>query len=392
MGSFTTNNYGYKPALGDEETGTGYVTNFNTAADNMDAALKTAYDHSSSSGSDHSFINQNVTNTAAPTFASFNITPASSGYQTCVQSSYSATNFEGSYYAFRRYGGTVSSPSIVGGDSYTLGAIDFFGYDGSTLKRSAQIAAFTDGTPSSGLVPGKIQFSTTDSAGATNWVLRLGADKEAQLAGGLTVAGVLVNKGVNWTLRSSAADNGWWSVCYGNGMFVAVAYSGAGNRVMTSPDGVKWTLRSSAVDNNWGSVCYGKGMFVAVAISGTGNRVMTSGATESFPPDTNIYKYVRLGDNGPYVKNKKYSLTTSGSQGGQSTLALSVTTSNKIVSITALADKSWGRVKEGFSKPGAGLEYYVYPNSSNQIVVENSPANSGNILSVPVTVYIVYEE
>ena len=27
-------------------------------------------------------------------------------------------------------------------------------------------------------------------------------------------------------------DNGWRSVCYGNGLFVAVAHTGSGNRVM----------------------------------------------------------------------------------------------------------------------------------------------------------------
>ena len=37
-----------------------------------------------------------------------------------------------------------------------------------------------------------------------------------------------------WTIRTSPADNNWFSVCYGNGLFVAVAYSGTGNRVMTS--------------------------------------------------------------------------------------------------------------------------------------------------------------
>ena len=38
-----------------------------------------------------------------------------------------------------------------------------------------------------------------------------------------------------------------------------------------------WTARSSAADNNWNSVCWSKevGLFVAVANSGTGNRVMT---------------------------------------------------------------------------------------------------------------------
>ena len=45
-----------------------------------------------------------------------------------------------------------------------------------------------------------------------------------------------------WTLQNSASDNNWTSVTYGNGLFVAVANSGTGNRVMTSYDGINWTL------------------------------------------------------------------------------------------------------------------------------------------------------
>jgi hypothetical protein len=47
---------------------------------------------------------------------------------------------------------------------------------------------------------------------------------------------------------------------------------------MTSPDGINWTARSSAADNGWFSVTWAKelGLLVAVANSGTGNRVMTS--------------------------------------------------------------------------------------------------------------------
>jgi hypothetical protein len=84
------------------------------------------------------------------------------------------------------------------------------------------------------------------------------------------------NIGVNWTTRTSAADNIWTSVAYGNGLFVAVANSGSGNRVMTSPDGITWTSRTSAADNAWFGVTYGNGVFVAVAANGSGNRVMTS--------------------------------------------------------------------------------------------------------------------
>ena len=42
-----------------------------------------------------------------------------------------------------------------------------------------------------------------------------------------------VDMGVNWTTRTSAADNEWRSVTHGNGVFVAVAQTGTGNRVMT---------------------------------------------------------------------------------------------------------------------------------------------------------------
>ena len=91
-----------------------------------------------------------------------------------------------------------------------------------------------------------------------------------------------VPAGVTWTTRTSAADNTWNSVAWGNGMFVAVAGSGAGNRVMTSPDGITWTARTSAANNSWNSVTWGgragEETFVAVAIIGTGpgNHVMTS--------------------------------------------------------------------------------------------------------------------
>ena len=86
--------------------------------------------------------------------------------------------------------------------------------------------------------------------------------------------------GITWTIRSSAADNDWVSVTWSpeRGLFVAVAITGTGNQVMTSPDGITWTIRTSAADNQWRSVTWSPelGLFVAVAWSGTGNRVMTS--------------------------------------------------------------------------------------------------------------------
>ncbi|KSV67285.1 hypothetical protein N182_34195 [Sinorhizobium sp. GL2] len=43
---------------------------------------------------------------------------------------------------------------------------------------------------------------------------------------------------------------------------------------MTSPDGITWTARAAPVANIWYSVTYGNGLFVAVAGTGT-NRIMT---------------------------------------------------------------------------------------------------------------------
>ena len=92
--------------------------------------------------------------------------------------------------------------------------------------------------------------------------------------------GISPDVGITWTIRASAANNNWRSVCWSQarGLFVAVAYSGTGNRVMTSPDGIAWTARTSAADNGWLSICWSpeRSMFVAVAFSGAGNRVMTS--------------------------------------------------------------------------------------------------------------------
>ena len=86
--------------------------------------------------------------------------------------------------------------------------------------------------------------------------------------------------GIVWTSRTSAVDNAWQSVCWTDvlGLFVAVSSDGTGNRVMTSPDGIVWTQRASAADNVWQSVCWSRelSMIVSASSDGAGNRVMTA--------------------------------------------------------------------------------------------------------------------
>src|SRR6185503_21212995 len=74
-----------------------------------------------------------------------------------------------------------------------------------------------------------------------------------------------------WTIRTSAVDNSWRDVTWSPqlGLFAAVAQSGTGDRVMTSPDGITWTARVSAVDTSWQSITWSPqlGLFATVASS-----------------------------------------------------------------------------------------------------------------------------
>ena len=72
----------------------------------------------------------------------------------------------------------------------------------------------------------------------------------------------------SWIQTTLPANTDWYSVCYGDGKFVAVASdidTGA-----YSTDGINWTSMTMPSGSSfWGSVCYGNGKFVAVSYGGT---------------------------------------------------------------------------------------------------------------------------
>ncbi|MFQ9975730.1 MAG: hypothetical protein ACLRVN_05355 [Butyricicoccus sp.] len=69
-----------------------------------------------------------------------------------------------------------------------------------------------------------------------------------------------------WTQTTLPASRYWFSVCYGDGKFVAVAKSS--NIAAYSTDGINWIQATLPARKDWFSVCYGDGKFVTVA-SGT---------------------------------------------------------------------------------------------------------------------------
>lgn len=83
--------------------------------------------------------------------------------------------------------------------------------------------------------------------------------------------------GITWTVRTPPTIRAWVGAAYGNGIWVLIAFDGtAAQQVATSPDGITWTARTASVNNQWTDLCFGNGLFVAIANSGAGNRVMTS--------------------------------------------------------------------------------------------------------------------
>lgn len=96
--------------------------------------------------------------------------------------------------------------------------------------------------------------------------------------------------GITWTLRDCTLYV-WKSVCFANGLFVAVGYENTPmewQSIMTSSDGVTWTLRLHHHGNvKLVSVCYGNGLFVAL----NGEESATYGYTS---PDGITWTYFSI--------------------------------------------------------------------------------------------------
>ncbi len=188
-------------------------------------------------------------------------------------------------------------------------------------------------------------------------------------------AGTPIPPGVNWTSRTPAANNDWLEVTWGGPAgqekFVAVAASGSGNRVMTSPDGVTWTAQASASNNNWTSVTWGgpagQEKFVAVAgnggAAGSGNRVMTSpdGVTWTLraSPVDNAWSGVTWG--GPAGQEKFVAVSSTGSGNRVMTSPDGVNWSLQ----TSASDSEWRSVAWGGP---AGQEVFVAVATSGQVM------------------------
>jgi hypothetical protein len=72
----------------------------------------------------------------------------------------------------------------------------------------------------------------------------------------------------NWTPRNSVTTNAHEKIIWVSelGLFIVIADTGSGNRVMTSPDGINWTARTTS-DHGWQDICWCKEIGVLCMVS-----------------------------------------------------------------------------------------------------------------------------
>jgi hypothetical protein len=200
-------------------------------------------DHIFSDGSDHTFIDQDVTIAATPTHTSLIIPQtgyvgSSASQRITFDSSIVDTGikFNSQYVTFRhdadsynstewfncsssaegvqnawvgnRGRGTLASPNTVQ-DGDELCSIRARGHDGAateySYKNAAYIQFFVDGTPATGKVPGKITFSTTKEGEAVpTLALTIDSNQDAAFVGDVTGANLNIS---NWDTAYGWGDH-----------------------------------------------------------------------------------------------------------------------------------------------------------------------------------------
>lgn len=126
-------------------------------------------------------------------------------------------------------------------------------------------------------------YTIKRSWGAAGYV----GDKFIALSNDGSKEAVYSADGINWTKTTLPVNVQWNSVCYGAGKFVAVGIGtsrlyDSGNyyyptqSAAYSTDGINWTEATLPVEAQWRMVCYGGGMFVAVAYYMDGTRKQAS--------------------------------------------------------------------------------------------------------------------
>ncbi len=241
--------------------------------------------------------------------------------------------------------------SFTGETYYDLGSSSPIAYYGNSFFDDGSLATSTNGLTYGGdsivqQTTEKLSSFTNSTAISTSeagsWQFNL-HDNGAPAGTSYCLRGVKTDE-TSWTDRNVTSAKYWYSVAYGNGLFVAVNGNiSATAAVMTSPDGITWTDRNVPSAKAWRSVTYGNGLFVAVNNDNSATAaVMTSPDgitwTDRNVPSAKYWRSVTYG-NGLFVAVN---------ESGSATAAVmtspdGITWTNRNVT----SGKSWGSITYG---------------------------------------------
>jgi len=182
--------------------------------------------------------------------------------------SFNSNIYLGSRLYFGRSRGTSTSPLAVQ-DGDFLGFLDFYGHDGTTTQRSGQIIVQVDGTPSSGIVPGALRFTTAGTDGVNRERMRINAAGNVGVAATAPISIFQVNNG---PYKFSAGS------CPGADLNYGTSYIGFNAARIGSGNSANWTIEGDG-GHNGGGVIYtdvaGNIYLSPIPSAGTATRTLT---------------------------------------------------------------------------------------------------------------------
>lgn len=243
---------------------TGDVTGANLNISNWDAA----YTHISSTGADHTYIDQAVTIASSPTFAGLEINSATVDYinDTPVNARIYSYVTGTSHVLFTSFAanGTEASPSaIANGDSIV--AFRARGHDGTSFINAGVFDFEVDGAVSTSIVPVAFVLSTMNSSGTYAERFRIASSGAATFSSSIAATGAVTGSNLNvsnWDaaythVSSNGSDHSYIDqsvTTSASPAFVALGLSGA--LTTTSASGIIGSGVNLNLSRSGGSVSF----------------------------------------------------------------------------------------------------------------------------------------
>ena len=185
-----------------------------------------------------------------------------------------------------------------------------------------------------------------DDTKITYWDNKANADHTHNLDNRVTITGDDIRDIMSKERGNMPRSAQWYSVCYGNGKYVAVSAYSNPNNMAYSTDGISWTEGTMPnTEEDWYSVCYGNGKYVAIAYISDVYAYSTDGIswTEGTLPEWSTWMSVCYG-------NDKFVAVDGGAGGASTTMAYSTDGISWTQGTISSSNQRWNSVCYGNDK------------------------------------------